>query len=116
VACEPATRHHLPGHLAATLRFPATRTGKLRGQLDIDELDAPRTGDFYLECDRGKSPYIRNARPGAIRSIFGYADLRHPEHAGTTACVLDIPARQAVRPTTGHLTYRIGGRCTARHA
>jgi integrase/recombinase XerD len=78
------------------LRFAAGRTGKQPGQLDIADLDAPLIGSFldHLEHVRGNSPRTRNARLAAVRSLFSYAALRHPEHADSIARVLAIPAKK----------------------
>jgi integrase/recombinase XerD len=78
------------------LNFAASRAGKQPSQLDIGDLDAPLIGDFldHLEHDRGNSPRTRNARLAAIHSLFGYAALRCPEHAGQIARVLAIPPRR----------------------
>lgn len=96
-------RHASPQTVAAyrdtwrmLLAFAAGRTGKQPGRLDIADLDAPLIGSFldHLEQDRGNSPRTRNARLAAIRSLFGYAALHHPEHAGSIARVLAIPAKR----------------------
>jgi integrase/recombinase XerD len=96
-------RHASPQTIAAyrdtwrlLLTFAAGRTGKQPGQLDIADLDAPLIGSFldHLEHDRGNSPRTRNARLAAIRSLFSYAALRHPEHAESIARVLAIPAKR----------------------
>jgi integrase/recombinase XerD len=78
------------------LNFAASRAGKQPSQLDIGDLDAPLIGDFldHLEHDRGNSPRTRNARLAAIHSLFGYAALRCPEHAGQIARVLAIPPKR----------------------
>ena len=88
------------------LSFAADRTGKQPGQLDIADLDAPLIGDFldHLERSRGNSPRTRNARLAAIRSLFAYAALRHPEHAETIARVLAIPAKRFDRALVTWLT------------
>ena len=89
------------------LRFAQRRTGKAPHQLDLDDLDAPLIGAFlnHLEAERGVSVRTRNARLTAIRSLFGFAAYRHPEHAAVIQRVLAIPA-QADRPGRGHLPDR----------
>jgi site-specific recombinase XerD len=93
-----ARQRHASGQTIAAYRdaFAAGRTGKDASALDIADLDAPLIGDFldYLEQDRGNSPRTRNARLAAIHSTFAYAALRHPEHAGSIARVLAIPAKR----------------------
>jgi site-specific recombinase XerD len=88
------------------LAFTAERTGRQPGKLDIADLDAPLIGDFldHLERDRGNGPRTRNARLAAIRSMFSYAALRHPEHAETIARVLAIPAKKFDRALVTWLT------------
>jgi site-specific recombinase XerD len=88
------------------LTFAAGRTGTQPGQLDIADLDAPLIGSFldHLEHGRGNSPRTRNARLAAIRSMFAYAALRHPEHADTIARVLAIPAKKSDRALVTWLT------------
>jgi site-specific recombinase XerD len=78
------------------LAFAASRTGRQPAQLDIADLDAPLIAAFldHLEHDRGNSPRTRNARLAAIHSLFGYAALQHPEHAGQIARVLAIPPKK----------------------
>ena len=67
------------------LTFAAERTGKQPSALDIEDLDALLIGAFldHLEHERHNSIRTRNARLAAIRSLFRYAALRHPEHAAT---------------------------------
>jgi integrase/recombinase XerD len=67
------------------LVFASERHGKAPGKLDIADLDAPLIGAFldHLEQDRKNSVRTRNARLAAIRSLFRYAALRHPENAAT---------------------------------
>ena len=96
-------RHASPQTIAAyrdawrlLLTFAAARTGRLPGQLDIADLDAPLVGEFldHLERERGNSIRTRNARLAAIHSLFGYAALQHPEHAQMIARVLAIPPKK----------------------
>jgi integrase/recombinase XerD len=83
------------------LAFAAEQTGKAPSDLDIDDLQAPLIGAFldHLEHERGNTIRTRNARLAAIRSLFGYAALRHPEHAATIQRVLAIPTREPRRPS-----------------
>jgi integrase/recombinase XerD len=88
------------------LGFAAARTGKQPSTLGIADLDAPLIGDFldHLEQERGNGARTRNARLAAIRSMFAYAALRHPEHAETIARVLAIPAKKFDRALVTWLT------------
>ena len=78
------------------LRFAHEQTGKQPFQLDIDDLDAALIGGFlnHLEQTRGNSPRTRNARLGAIHSLYRFAALEHPEHAHTIARVMAIPTKR----------------------
>ena len=92
--------------LRLLLVFASERHGKAPAKLDIDDLDAQLIGAFldYLEHDRKNSVRTRNARLAAIRSLFRYADLRHPEHAATIARVLAIPPKRFERRLVTYLT------------
>lgn len=82
--------------LRLLLGFAHDRTGKTPSQLDIADLDATLVAAFltHLEQERGNSVATRNARLSAIRSLFRYAALRHPEHAELIQRVLAIPAKR----------------------
>lgn len=88
------------------LAFATARTGKKPSALDIAELDAPLIGAFldYLEHQRGNQVRTRNNRLAAIHSLFGYAALRHPEHAATIQRVLAIPTKRCERNLVTWLT------------
>jgi integrase/recombinase XerD len=60
------------------LTFAAQRTGNPPAFLD------------HLERDRHNSVRTRNNRLAAVHSLFGYAALRHPEHAASIQRVLAI--------------------------
>jgi integrase len=66
------------------LRYAEDRSRKRPAQLDFEQ-------------DRGTSVATRNARLAAIRSLFGFAALRHPEHAALIARVLAVPAKRGDR-------------------
>ena len=84
--------------LRLLLGFVHRQTGKLPAALDWDDLDATMISAFltHLERERGNSIRTRNVRLTAIRSLFSYAALRHPEHALLIQRVLAIPP-EAVR-------------------
>lgn len=92
--------------LRLLLVFASERHGKTPDQLDIDDLDAPLIGAFldHLESHRKNSVRTRNARLAAIRSLFRYAALRHPEHAATIERVLAIPPKRFERRLVTYLT------------
>ena len=93
--------------LRLLLAFAAQRTGTSRPALDIDDLDAPLIGAFldHLEHERGNSDPHPQRRLAAIRSLFRYAALRHPEHAATIAARPRDPA-QALRARARHVPHR----------
>ena len=75
------------------VRFAAERHGIEPTKLDIGDVDATLISAFLddRERHRGNSVRTRNARLAAIRSLFRYAALRHPEHAAVFERVLAIP-------------------------
>jgi len=85
--------------LRLLLVFAVARTGTQPSRLDIADLDAPLVGAFldHLETERGNSVRTRNVRLAAIRSLFRYAALRHPEHAESIGRVLAIPPKRCAR-------------------
>jgi len=89
------------------LAFAAQATGKNPCQLDIADLDAPLIAAFpdHLEHVRGNSPRTRNNRLAAIRSLFAWAALRHPEHAATIQRVLAITPKRCQRNLVTYLTH-----------
>ena len=75
-------------------------------QLDLGQLDAQLIGAFldHLETDRGCSPRTRNTRLAAIRTLYRYCLLRHPEHAATIERVLQIGPKRHERALVTYLT------------
>ncbi len=88
------------------LDFVQQQTGKAPAKLRFEDLDAPRIGAFldHLERDRHNSARTRNARLAAIHSLFRFAALRHPEHAGLIGRVLAIPPKRFQRGIVTFLT------------
>jgi integrase/recombinase XerD len=88
------------------LAFAAERTGKQPSGLQIEDLDAPLISAFldHLEHERGCGPRTRNTRLAAIRSLYRFAVLRHPEHAHTIERVLAIPTKRYERALVTFLT------------
>lgn len=78
------------------LGFVHKRTGRQPSAITWDDLDATTISAFldYLETDRHNSARTRNVRLTAIRSLFHYASLRHPEHADLIQHVLAIPPKR----------------------
>jgi site-specific recombinase XerD len=86
--------------------FVHHRTGTPPCSISWDDLDVEMIGSFldHLEAERDNSPRTRNLRLTAIRSLFTYASLRHPEHALLIQRVLAIPPKRFERPTVSFLT------------
>ena len=92
--------------LRLLLSFAAQHTSRPPSMLDVDDLDAPLIGAFldHLEHERGNTVRTRNARLAAVRSLFRYAALKHPEHAATIQRVLAIPAKRTDQALVTFLT------------
>jgi len=92
--------------LRLLLCFVQERTGTAPSALDWDELDEPLISAFleHLELERHNSARTRNLRLTAIRSLFKYAAVRHPEHAAVIQRVLAIPPKRFDRRTLTFLT------------
>lgn len=88
------------------LSFVQQTTGKAPAVLDWNDLDEAVISGFldHLETQRGNSARTRNLRLTAIRSLFRYAALRHPEHAAVIARVLSIPAKRFEKRLVSFLT------------
>jgi site-specific recombinase XerD len=82
--------------LKLLLAFVHQQSGKTPDRLDWDDLDATVISAFlhHLEVARHNSVRTRNVRLTAIRSLFAYAALRHPEHALLIQRVLAIPPKR----------------------
>ncbi len=92
--------------LKLLLQFVHQQTAKTPAQLDWDDLDATTISAFltHLETERHNSIRTRNVRLTAIRSLFSYAALRHPEHALLIQRVLAIPPKRFDKQTVTFLT------------
>jgi integrase len=92
--------------LRLLLVFASARQKMAPSKLDIDDLDAPLVGAFldHLEHQRENGVRTRNARLAAIRSLFRYAALRHPEYAAVIERVLAIPPKRFDRRLVTFLT------------
>lgn len=87
------------------LAYAKQATGKQPSALDFADVDAALIARFldHLESGRHNSVRTRNARLAAIHSLFRYAALHHPEHAGTIARVLAIPNKRHERALVTYL-------------
>lgn len=88
------------------LAFVHDKTGTPPSALRIDDLDAPMIAAFldHLEHDRGITISSRNTRLAAVRSLFRFAALRHPEHSALSQRVLAIPSKRGERALVCFLT------------
>jgi site-specific recombinase XerD len=88
------------------LKFAQQRLRTPAAQLDLAQLDADLIAAFleHLEHERQNTVGTRNARLAAIRSLYSFASLRHPEHAALIARVLAIPPKRHDRTLITHLT------------
>jgi site-specific recombinase XerD len=92
--------------LRLLLKFVQQQSGTMPSQLDWDDVDATVVSAFlnHLETERNNSVRTRNVRLTAIRSLFSYASLRHPEHAQLIQRVLDIPPKRSDKRAVSFLT------------
>lgn len=109
VSQRGASPHTVAGYrdtFRLLLTFVAERTGKQPSRLDLADLDAPLVGSFLdcLERERRNAVRTRNNRLAAIHSFFGWAALRHPEHAASIQRVMAIPAKRFERNTVTYLS------------
>jgi len=88
------------------LGFVQQRSGKAPSTLGFEDLDASVITEFldHLEADRHNGARTRNARLAAVRSLFRYAALRHPEHAALIEQVLAIPQKRHDKALVEFLT------------
>jgi site-specific recombinase XerD len=88
------------------LAFAQEKTGRAPSRLQLEDLDAPLINAFleHVERERGCSARTRNTRLSALRSLFAFAALRHPEHAALIARVLAIPPKRTDKPLITFLT------------
>lgn len=93
---SPATITSYRTTFQLLLRFVNEHTGKAPSALDWTDLDAEVISAFlqHLETGRHNSARSRNARLAALRSLFRFAALRHPEHADLIQQVLAIPQKR----------------------
>ena len=103
---SPRTIASYRDSLKLLLAFAQQRTAKPPSALDWADLDAELITAFleHLETGRHNTTRTRNLRLTAIRSLFTYAALRHPEHAALIQQVLAIPAKRFGKQLISFLT------------
>lgn len=104
---SPATVASYRDSLRLLVGFVAENTGKAPSALGFDDLAAEAVSAFltHLETDRANTARTRNNRLAAIRALFRYAALRHPEHAELIARVLAIPQKRHDKAIITFLTH-----------
>lgn len=114
---SPRTIASYRDSLKLLLLFIGQRTGKTPATLDWADLDVETISAFltHLETDRHNATRTRNLRLTAIRSLFTYAALGHPEHAELIQHVLAIPAKR-FRQEAGVVSHPGRNRCPHRRA
>jgi len=97
--------------LRLLLSFAAEHAATVPCRIGFADLTAPVITAFLDHCEqqRGNSIRTRNARLAAIHSLFGYAALRHPEHAADIERVLAIPPKRASQTIVTYLTDEEAG-------
>lgn len=92
--------------LRLLLHYTHQHIGKPPSALDWEDLNEDLISGFleHLETVRGNAVRTRNLRLTAIRSLFTFASLRHPEHANTIAQVLAIPTKRHQQRTISYLS------------
>lgn len=104
--CSPNTIAAYRDAFRLLLGFVQRTFGTPPAKLQLEALDAGVISAFldHLEADRGVTVTTRNARLAAVHSFFGFAALRHPEHAALIQRVLAIPAKRTGRAPISYLT------------
>ncbi len=102
---SPSTVESYRDTLRLLFVFAEERLGKAPSSLDVTDVDYHLVSSFlsHLEQDRGNAPRTRNTRLAAVHSLFRYAALRHPEHAGSIHRVLSIPSKRHDRREVNYL-------------
>jgi site-specific recombinase XerD len=103
---SPRTVASYRDSLKLLVGFVHARTGKTPSTLDWDDLGPETVCAFldHIEAERHNGPRTRNLRLTAIRSLFAYASLRHPEHAALIQRVLAVPPKRFEKPIVSFLT------------
>lgn len=103
---SPRTIASYRDSLKLLVGFVHEQTRKAPSDLDWEDLGPDTICAFldHLETHRRNSARTRNLRLTAIRSLFIYASLRHPEHAALIARVLAIPPKRFDKTTITFLT------------
>ena len=91
--------------LRLLLVFASDRSGKTPSALSVEDLDRDVVLAFldYLENERGNTVRSRNARLGAIRSLFRHISYCDPAAVGVAQRILSIPTKRTTTRVVGFL-------------
>lgn len=103
---SPATIVAYRDSIRLLVLFAAKRSRRAPSRLRIEDLDRDVVLAFldHLESDRGNTVRTRNARLGAIRSLFRHLACMDPTAMGTVERVLSIPTKRGPRGALDYLT------------
>jgi site-specific recombinase XerD len=103
---SPATVATYRDALRLLVVFAAERSGTSPSALAVADLDRDAVLAFldHLENARGNSVRSRNARLGAIRSLFQHIAYSDPASLGIAQRVLSIPMKRTTRRIVNYLT------------
>ena len=103
---SPATVAAYRDSIRLLVLFAAKRSRRAPSGLRIEDLDRDVVLAFldHLESDRGNTVRTRNARLGAIRSLFRHLACMDPTAMGTVERVLSIPTKRGPRGALDYLT------------
>ena len=102
---SPATVASYRDSFRLLLGYVANKTGRPRAP-SASKTSTPPSPAFlcHLEDDRHNRARSRNNRLAAIRALFHYAAVCHPEHAAVIARVLAIPQKRHDKTIVAFLT------------
>jgi site-specific recombinase XerD len=102
---SPATVATYRDALRLLLIFASDQSGKKPSALSVGDLDRDMVLAFldYLESERGNTVRTRNARLGAIRSLFHHIAYCDPTAVGVAQRILSIPTKRTTTRVVGFL-------------
>ncbi len=103
---SPATIAAYRDSIRLLILFASSRAGRAPSRLRIEDLDRDVVLAFldHLEAERGNTIRTRNARLGAIRSLFRHLACMDPTAMGAVERVLSIPTKRGPRRALDYLT------------
>ncbi len=102
---SPATVATYRDALRLLLVFASDQSGKTPSALSVEDLDRDVVLAFldYLENERGNTVRSRNARLGAVRSLFQHISYCDPTAVGVAQRILSIPTKRTTTRVVGFL-------------